>query len=343
MTEPVTAGADRFAPSRAEVKTITIDMPYHVNHVHVYLAECESGLVLFDTGPPLADAKRCLRENIDFARLRYVFITHGHIDHCGLAGFLQKETNAQIVLSRGSAAQLSGGKTSIDKLTGVLKNLGFPNASALLLAETVSQINKLAPLPPRYLVAEESTELLDSLGVDTLACPWHSQGDLVYLLDGHAFLGDVAIGGTFPVPLLNADYVNTQSIRFDSYAAFCTSMENLKQIQGKTLLPSHNKPLVDLDGWICFTVNKLLGRALKLRPLYTQHDNVYQTVRQFFGSPEEDPLKIYLKTSEIAFMYDFLNQPKKLQEVLLRHDLFHLVERQFASLFPLSQSPDNRS
>lgn len=323
-------------PLCGEMKKITIKMPYHVGDVHLYLTEIAGGLVLFDSGPPLDDAMRCLRENIDFSRLKYVFITHGHIDHVGLAGFLQKETAAQIILPRATAAQLFGKQTYIDNLSRVFKTLGFPNTSALYLVDKVSQINRMANLPEHYLLAEESGELMHSLGIDSLACPWHSQGDLIYLLGNYAILGDVALRGIFPVPLLDVDFNNPEFGRFDNYSAFCTTIDRLKQLQGRTLLPSHNDYLNDLDSWIFFTVSKLLGRARKLLPLYLENNNVYQAVNHFFGSPEENSLMTYLKASEIAFIYDFLKQPEKLGDVLVRQGLYQHVEQKFATF----QKPD---
>jgi len=330
--EPVATRASSFTHSNEEVKTITLKMPYHINHVHVYLTECPEGLVLFDTGPPLAGAVQCLRKNIDFSRLRYVFITHGHIDHCGLAGFLQRETNADIILSRSTVTQLSDKKTHICNLIAILTNLGFSNKTARLLADKASHINRLPTVPQQYLLAEESGELLNSLGITALPCPWHSQGDLIYLLRDCAFLGDVAVRGMFPVPLLDVDCIDLKPSRFNNYEAFCTSIDNLKKIQEKTMLPGHNNYLTDLDGWICFMVSNILGRAHKLLPFYEQQDNIYLAVRQFICPQEWNPVMIYVKTSELVFIYDFLKKPEKLRKILQQYDLYQRIEQQFSLL-----------
>jgi hydroxyacylglutathione hydrolase len=66
----------------------TINTPYMVGPVHCYSGVLAGELVLFDTGPPTPDAERYLRDHIDLKKLRHVIITHGHIDHYGLAFWL---------------------------------------------------------------------------------------------------------------------------------------------------------------------------------------------------------------------------------------------------------------
>ena len=70
----------------------TINTPYIAGPVHCYTAELGGDLVLFDTGPPTAEAEQYLRDNIDLRRLKHVIITHCHIDHYGQAAWLEKNS-----------------------------------------------------------------------------------------------------------------------------------------------------------------------------------------------------------------------------------------------------------
>jgi len=72
-----------------EIIQHTINTPYMVGPVHCYTAWFGDELVLFDTGPPVVEAQRFLAERIDLGRLRHVVVTHCHIDHYGLAWWLE--------------------------------------------------------------------------------------------------------------------------------------------------------------------------------------------------------------------------------------------------------------
>ena len=80
------------------IKQHTIDTPYMVGPVHCYTVKIKGELVLFDTGPPTDKARRYLREHVDLRSLQHVIITHCHIDHYGLASWLEKETEATVYL-----------------------------------------------------------------------------------------------------------------------------------------------------------------------------------------------------------------------------------------------------
>jgi len=323
---------DRQVADPASVRKLTIEMPYHIGSVHLYLFDIDGDLVLFDTGPPTDEALRCLRENIDFDRLRYVLVTHGHIDHYGLADFLQRESGAKVILSRPAATQLLSRDHYQGALTRVFRDLGFPQASAERLIAEFRAVSKRPALPEGTLTVDAAREQMDELGVTFIECPWHSQGDLVYLLGNYAITGDVALRGIFPVPLLDVNFGSRDGERFNNYRAFCLSIARLKGLVERQFLPSHKDHLDDLDGWIHFAVSKLLGRAKQVAPLRRQGQSVYQAFGSIFGPPGKDPFMAYLKTSELAFIYDFLQNPEHLEEVLTLHQLFNDVESQFSAL-----------
>lgn len=314
------------------MKQLTIETPYHVDSVHLYLAEIGDDLVLFDTGPPLEDAKKFLREQVDLSRLRYVFVTHGHIDHYGMADFLQQESDAQVLLPRHAIRQLSGGSEYTRKLTNIFLGLGFPADSVQQLITRFDKVSKQAALPEHFLVAEDSVDILKSLDVGYVSCPWHSQGDLVYTHKEYALLGDVALRGLFPVPIMDVDFACPNNGRFDNYSAFCTTIERLKELKGKVFLPAHNQYFDDLDNWICFVVTKIVNRAARLLNQYRTGKTVYQTVVSLFGEQSTDPLMVFLKTSEVVFMFDFLRDQERLREVMQKHQLYERVEACFRKI-----------
>ncbi|NOY14158.1 MAG: MBL fold metallo-hydrolase [Deltaproteobacteria bacterium] len=103
----------------------TVITPYVVGEVHIYTAEVDGELILFDTGPPTAQALACLKENVDLDRLRHVFITHCHVDHYGLADYLSQHSSAEIYLPRKDALKIKYHHRRLEAIEGLLQEMGF--------------------------------------------------------------------------------------------------------------------------------------------------------------------------------------------------------------------------
>jgi glyoxylase-like metal-dependent hydrolase (beta-lactamase superfamily II) len=78
-----------------------------------YVVETSEGLVLIDAGLD-SQARQVKQEmatlKLDWKRLRAIFLTHVHGDHCGGAEHLRKETGAKIYAGQGDAAILRAGR-----------------------------------------------------------------------------------------------------------------------------------------------------------------------------------------------------------------------------------------
>ncbi len=106
----------------------TVDTPYMVGPVHFYTTEIEGELIMFDTGPATGSAKKYLQKNIDLPKLKYVFITHCHIDHYGLAHWLEEETDAQIFLPYRDGLKITAHQERLQDMYDLLSDLGFSGA-----------------------------------------------------------------------------------------------------------------------------------------------------------------------------------------------------------------------
>lgn len=317
------------APRVTMMQQLTIPTPYAVGEVHIYTAEVDGELILFDTGPPTAAALACLKKNVDLDRLRHVFITHCHVDHYGLADYLCKQSSAEIYLPHKDAVKIKHHHKRLDGIEGLLLELGFDARYVELFRQTVISAGVFPSFPQRYQVVEE-TDALERLGLSFLSCPGHSQSDLVYLGGDWAITGDTLLRGIFQAPLLDLD-LDTFSGRFDNYGAYCTSLRRMATLRGRRILPGHRWDVDSLDAAILFYVGKLLERAERIKE-YADQDDVSAIVRQLFGTAMDDPFHVYLKVSEIIFMRDFLNRPQRLREALVHLELFDAVAEKFMTL-----------
>jgi 2,4-dienoyl-CoA reductase (NADPH2) len=299
----------------------TVQTPYMVGEVHFYSTELDSGLALFDTGPPTPEGEACLLGTVDLKRLRYVFITHCHVDHYGLTNFILQNSEAEVFIPRRDTIKFQRHDERMERMGELLYRYGFGGNFISQLRESFTR-NKVFPeRPERFRIVEEADEL-SKLGISFLPCPGHSQSDLVYLVDGYAVSGDVLLRTIFQAPLLDID-LETFAGRYKNYHAYCNSLLNLVQLRGLQIMPGHRQYVTSVDDAILFYISTLLERAAKLLPFRNLPHNVI--IERLFKGRLVEPFFIYLKVSEIVFMLDFLEEPTLLKASLEQIGLFEQV------------------
>jgi len=295
----------------------TIKTPYMVGPVHCYSATINGELTLFDTGPPTKEASSYLEEHIDLDKLRHVIITHCHIDHYGQAMWLEKRCNAIVYLPFRDSLKASLHDKRVHGMYRILADLGFGTAYLEELQKTFYRGAALPLFPQNYKIAEEDIPM--NLGVEVLACPGHSQSDLVYTVGEYAITGDTLLRGIFQSPLLGVDLKTGE--RFDNYVAYCKTIVSLSTLQEKTVLPGHRKDIIGIQETQIFYLEKLLARVAQLHQ-YLGERNIMQLIDKLLKGRMKDVLHIYLKASEIVFMMDLLKEPEKLEDALKKSGLW---------------------
>jgi len=309
----------------------TVATPYMVGEVHFYSTELDSGLALFDTGPPTPEGQARLLEGIDLNRLKYLFITHCHVDHYGLANFVLENSRAEVFIARKDAVKFQRHAERMAGIAILLKAYGFSDDFIGQLRDSF-QRNKIFPTTPeRYRIVEESDQLA-GLGVTWLTCPGHSQSDLVYLVKDFAVAGDILLRNIFQAPLLDIDLESFNG-RFRNYDAYCDSLLKLAQLRGMRIMPGHRGYVEGVDAAILSYVTTLLERAAQLLPL--KGLGLEEIIGRLFQGRLTDPFFIYLKISEIVFMLDLIENPTRLKASLEQIGLFEKAGGLYAALAQL--------
>ena len=302
----------------------TISTDYQVGPVHCYSGELGGELVLFDTGPPTGEAQACLREELDLSRLKHVVITHYHIDHCGLVSWLEKETDASLYLPYRDTLKIEGYEERLEKLAELLLQTGFDRRFLESFRQVMNVDEVFPQFPEKFLTVE--SDLPKHLDIEVLACPGHSQSDLVLVGSDWAVTGDVLLRGIFQAPLLDIDLETGE--RFRNYEAYCTTLIKLATLRGRQILPGHRNSIDSIDDTILFYVGKLLDRATQLKR-FSNKDSVAHIVGQLFGDGQGHPFHYYLKASELVFMRDLMHCPELLRSSLEQIGLFESVSEKF--------------
>jgi len=304
----------------------TINTPYMVGPVHCYSGMLAGELVLFDTGPPTPEAERYLRDHIDLNKLRHVIITHGHIDHYGLAFWLEQNSDATVYLPYRDCLKIANHEKRIEGMYRLLASLHFHQQALDELRRIFESGLLFPPFPQKFLVAEK--DLPQRLAITTLNCPGHSQSDLVYFGEDWAVTGDTLLRGIFQSPLLDVDLESGE--RFNNYQVYCRTLVKLAGLINRRILPGHRQTIAGIDTTLLFYISKLLQRVAQLRP-YKDEENLMVTIEKLLGEPIKDAFILYLKASEIVFMKDLLAKPELLRRALEDIGLFDQVRELFAA------------
>jgi 2,4-dienoyl-CoA reductase (NADPH2) len=302
----------------------TINTDYQIGPVHCYSGELGGELVLFDTGPPTDEAQACLRDQLDLSRLRHIVITHCHIDHCGLVCWLVKETGASLYLPYRDTLKIARHEERLEKLAELLLEVGFDQGFLGSFRRTIDTDEVFPQFPEKFLTVEH--ELPKHLGIEVLACPGHSQSDLVLAGPNWAVTGDVLLRDIFQAPLLDIDFVTGK--RFRNYEAYCATIVKLATLRGRQVLPGHRNSIDSIDDTILFYVGKMLNRATLLKQ-FSSKDSIAHIVGQLFGKVRSHPFHYYLKASELVFLRDFMRCPELLRTSLEQIGLYEPVAAKF--------------
>lgn len=301
------------------IEKFTVNTPYPVGAVHFYKKEYRDFSILFDTGPNTDEAKNYIKSVVDFKTLKYVFLTHCHVDHYGLADYILKNSAAEIVMSRYDLLRYQYFDKRVSSFLELLAEIGLNESEINSFKRVLNGFKNEAPFPERVLILEESEDILKELKINYLRCPGHSQSDIVYLYDKYAISGDVVLRNIFQTPLLDVDVDNFHK-RFDNYTAFTKSILKLKSIDDRIFLPGHRDFIDSIDERIIFYTDKLLNRMIGIKDYLRDYGIVY-TLKKIVGAIEENPLTAYLKLSEIVFINDLLGNRFLLEDSLNKLNL----------------------
>jgi glyoxylase-like metal-dependent hydrolase (beta-lactamase superfamily II) len=301
----------------------TIETPYPVGPVHSYSLERDGEILLFDSGPDTEQARDYYRNNLELERLRHILITHCHIDHYGLAHWLEKESGATVYLPYRDFLKIKRNKERLEGMYGYLMSVGFDEKFVEELHGTMSSGSIFPKLPENCFVAEERVK--DLFGFDVLDCPGHSQSDIVYNTEHWAVTGDTLLKGIFQSPLLDIDLESGE--RFSNYTAYCESVVKLAALSGKRILPGHREGVISVEDTLLAYIERLLQRVTQLLP-FKGEKNIAAIIERI-APPTLTPFQVYLKVSEIQFILDMFKQPDRLRESVAAAGLFDSVKNKY--------------
>jgi glyoxylase-like metal-dependent hydrolase (beta-lactamase superfamily II) len=222
-----------------------------IGEVNVYLIE---GTVpaLIDTGPKTQEAYEALTRELrklglSIKDIGRVLITHGHVDHHGLADVIRRDSKAEILAPEGDAdivRDFKGAfKSKHAEYSGILLRTGIPPETLELVEGFFEYLATLAEATSISSVVKEG-DLIDigARRLKAIHTPGHSPGSMCYLdAEGSLFSGDTLIKDIVPVSAFGS--AEGKSIGLSDYLA---SVSKLEKLEVASVKPGHRAEFKDV-------------------------------------------------------------------------------------------------
>ena len=286
-----------------------VPTPFPVGDVNCYLIDGDP-VTLIDVGPKMEESLDMLRAGVreaghDLADVRQILLTHGHVDHIGLAAQILREVRAsggdgasvlvhsedliRVADYRGFTEQRMGSYVRIMKDSGVPAS-DMPKVSEKLLSKYFTGLGESAP-EARGL--QDGDTIRTGIGdLKVLWVPGHSQGSVCFVSKKNklVFSGDHVLLGISSNPSMDFD-VTTEI----PMVTHMRSLERMRALNGYSVLPGHREPISDLAGRLDELAAEYRRKLLQAEQLLgSTPKTVYDISRAIYGDYDAQSMVLAL-------------------------------------------------
>ena len=198
------------------------------------MLEGKNGLILIDTGMPNSEKKIIAYINSigkSVSDIKYILLTHSHVDHFGSAYALQKMSNAHIGISESGMQYVDGSKGVLLPVSGSksLKNRLFVKIIPIVL-----KFMKPRFIKPDMKLKEGVFPKEMGINAKIIETPGHTKDSIsIYLVDSKtAIVGDLLQG---------TDKRLESPPFFEDYISIINSINKIKELKPDLICVSHGK------------------------------------------------------------------------------------------------------
>ena len=302
------------------VSRIEIPTPFPVGNVNCYLIE-DSPLTLIDTGPKTSEGLTTIQKALqnlsyDLSDIEQILITHGHLDHIGLAAHFVRErerthgTPTEVWIRHKDVNALINyeehAEVYMENFERLIGTSGVPENEAQKLdpKRLIEYYMSIRESVPTARTFKDKASFKTGIGeITAVWVPGHSSGSVCYVCDEQQviFSGDHILG----------DISSNPSISFDSsekigMLTYLESLDRISSKEGYIALPGHRKPIFDIRS--------------RIEALRSEYDDKFRTAAD---SLTTKPLTVYEISRVIYGDYDINSLVLALAE---SHDVLRILE-----------------
>ncbi len=234
------------------VKTITLPTPFPVGDINSYLFTAEP-VTIVDPGLYYPPSERALNRALGDLGLRLsdikrVVITHGHPDHFGMAGKIQEEAGAEILVRDGEAGKIMPDRDFIHRMIQSLVTTGMSEEILNLNWNVVfgAKIPYTHPVGEMITFSGETALDFSGFTLNLLHMPGHSGGHTCLYWEDEKILlsGDLLLPEITAIPSIEFDS-GRKNLRRRSLSEIMESLERVRRLKPRLCLPGHGVPVTE--------------------------------------------------------------------------------------------------
>ncbi len=284
------------------IHKIKLPLPeyFSANSVNIYLITDEP-VTLIDTGAfyhnSVETLKTSLREhNLQLSDIKRILLTHGHVDHCGVAGLLQEKYNTEVFIHERDKLKIS--LSNNEKLEfrnntfgKLIERLGFNKKIINGLNEFFTEFFKYGSVVKELtLLANEKTVEFENFNLKVIHFPGHTAGSIGFEIPGYVLIsGDAILENTFVTPVLE---FRENGILHNNFSSYIKSLEKIKKYKNYKLLPGHGagnfniiERSVTIEKYIDNLTEEIMLKYNKSLTIKENFENIYDNkvnLRNFY-------------------------------------------------------------
>jgi len=292
---------------------ISLPTPYPVGPVNAYLLPGPP-VTLVDCGPKTPEAKAALeaglaRAGTSLAQIERLIITHGHVDHFGLASAVTAASGASVYVHEADRPKLLVDRSFLGPMRALITEAGFPGEVADMLGGGLKRYrDHLDPVVPTDLIGDGDRLLLGDGTLEVIHTPGHAQGH-VCLWDGEALVsGDLLLEEISPNPLIE---FGRDGRRLRTLPALLQSLRRVEALNPTIAYPGHGDPLSHPAARVPELVRHHNERKKRLARMLAEHRWTLREMAEAWF-PGLDRLNLFLGLSEVMGHLDLLEDEERL-------------------------------
>lgn len=289
------------------ITAIELPTPYPVGPVNAYLLP-GLPITLVDCGPKSSEAQAALEaglrtEGVGFADIRRLIITHGHIDHFGLAATVAAASGAEVCAHPLEVPKMTADRSFVEPLRTVIAEAGFAPVIGETVIDTFRSFRRqIDTIKPTRLVNDGDRLDLDGGMLEVLHTPGHGQGHICLRWDDALIAGDLLLEEISPNPVIEFD---TEGRRLRMLPAYLRSLRRVAALAPAIAYPGHGEPITTPVARVHEILDHHEARKNRLAEMLARRSWTLRELAETWY-PNLDLFNLFLALSEVVGHLDLL-------------------------------------